>query len=130
MSETGRTLYTRMGVPGTGWQPEDAFRCPRPWIVMTARFLTGHCHLGAFSLPRGSEEEEEEEIPCPLCEAVFSAEHLIWECPALAEERRDILGGARQRHEDDLQRLIFSSCATLGRFLWTIRGHFPQEEAS
>jgi hypothetical protein len=125
-SESGRTLYGRLTTIGEGWLPEDADQCPRPWLVLAARFLTGHCHLGHFEVPR----DPDELALCPLCEEYYSTEHLLWECTALVEEREHILSDMLRRHGADTGWLLRVASGRLGRFLWAVRGRLSIEEVS
>ena len=75
-SDHDRLLYEVFPRVGREWQPLDIDWVPRRGVTLVARFLTGHCHLGGFSLPWDSLES----VPCPLCGGEFSREHLLWEC--------------------------------------------------
>ena len=79
-SDRGRMLYEVLPRVGREWQPLDIDRVPRRGVTLVARFLTGHCHLGGFSLPW----DPLESVPCPLCGGEFSREHLLWECSAVS----------------------------------------------
>ena len=62
--------------------PEGIAHCRQPEMVLVARFITEHCHLGNFCLPREDHSED-----CPLCGEPYSRIHLLSECEALADLR-------------------------------------------
>ena len=66
-ADTGRSLHDLFVDAGEPWVPEDVHRCRRLEMVLVARFMTGHCHLGNFSLPREDYSED-----CPLCGEPYS----------------------------------------------------------
>lgn len=117
-SETGRQyfgVFERIG--GGGWHPEDAGAAQRQDITLVARFLTGHYHLGPWSPSRDPDELD----LCPLCGAVYSQHHVIFECSALDSVRQHTLGLVLGRRGGGLTGLAQSACAPLGRFLHVVR---------
>ena len=79
---TGRTLFALMERVGQPWTPEDASRCGRMEMVLVARYLTGHCHLGSFAIPHDDALED-----CPLCGELYLEDHFIYDCTALHDVR-------------------------------------------
>ena len=95
--------------------PEDASCSGRIEIVLVARYMMGHYHLGPFEIPREDELED-----CPLCGELYLEDHFIYDCVAL----RDIqvrwldVGG---RGIGDLWGLVWQRCSRLGIFLRVVR---------
>ena len=92
-ANTGRTLFALLDRAGEPWMPEDARCCRRMKMVLVARYMVGHCHLGPFGIPREDELED-----CPLCGDLYLEDHFIYDCAAL----RDVPGrwldvGSRNR---------------------------------
>ena len=46
--------------------PKDTSCCGRMEMVLVACYMTGHCHLGPFEIPR-----EDELADCPLCGELY-----------------------------------------------------------
>ena len=57
--------------------PKDASCCGRMEMVLVARSVMGHCHLGPFEIPREDELED-----CPLCGEFYLEDHFIYDCAA------------------------------------------------
>ena len=57
-ANTGRTLFGLLARVGELWMPEDASCSGRMEMVLVARYMTGHCHLGPFEIPREDELED------------------------------------------------------------------------
>ena len=81
-ANTGRTLFALLDRAGEPWMPEDVSCCGRMELVLVARYMTGHCHLGPFEIPREDELED-----CPLCGELYLEEHFIYDCVALRDVR-------------------------------------------
>ena len=78
--------------------PKDIAHCCRSEMVQVARFITGHCHLGNFCLPREDHSED-----CPLCGEPYSRIHFLTECEALADLWSQwLVSPAVPRHRDYL----------------------------
>ena len=73
VSETGSTLYEIVPMVGQAWMPRDASRGNRLDLLETARFIMGHCHVGAFAIPWHLEEW----AICPWCDDDFTREHIL-----------------------------------------------------
>ena len=86
-------------------------------MTLEAGFLTGHCHLGVFSIPW----DPLERISCPLCGGEFSREHLLWNCTTVSEQREEFLSRGAEVWGEDLGRLAHSGLGCLSRFLLAIR---------
>ena len=116
--EVGSSLREALPTVGDAWRPEDAERGGRLDITYAARFLTGHCHLGAFSVPRDPDAWE----PCPVCGDDFSREHLVWDCRGLTQERERLLGGVGAERVGDWVWLARFQGSRLGRFVCEVIG--------
>ena len=116
--EVGSSLREALPTVGDAWRPEDAERGGRLDITYAARFLTGHCHLGPFSVPRDPDAWE----PCPVCGDDFSREHLVWECRGLTQERERLLGGVGAARVGDWVWLARFRGSRLGRFVREVIG--------
>ena len=81
-ANTGRTLFALLDRAGGPWMPEDASCCRRMEMVLVARYMTGHCHLGPFEIPCEDELED-----CPLCGEFYLEDHFIYDCVALRDVR-------------------------------------------
>ena len=81
-ANTGRTLFALLDRAGEPWMPEDAGCCRRMELVLVARYMMGHCHLGPFEIPREDELED-----CPLCGELFLEDHFSYDCAALRDVR-------------------------------------------
>ena len=113
--DTGRMLYELMSEAGGPWEPEDADSCRRRELVIVARFMTGHCHLGGFRIPRDDFSED-----CPLCGEAYYREHFIRDCEVLTELRaRWLLAG--DQGDLSLKDLAWKHCSALGNFLLGVR---------
>ena len=119
-SDHGRMLYEVLPRAGREWQPLGIDRVPRRGVTLVARFLTGHCHLGGFSLPW----DPLESVPCPLCGGEFSREHLLWKCSAVSAQREEFLGQGLEIQGIDVGCLADLSVGSLSRFLLAIRPNF------
>ena len=84
-------------------------------MVLVAFYITIHCHLGPFEIPREDELED-----CPLCGELYLEDHFIYDCAALHDIRVQWLdvGG---RGIGDLQELVRYGCSQLGTFLCGVR---------
>ena len=58
--------------------PEDASYCGRMGMVLIVHYMTSHCHLGPFKIPREDELEG-----CPLCGELYLEDHFIYDCATL-----------------------------------------------
>ena len=114
-ADTGRFLHDLIDRSGEPWVPEDVHRCRRPEMVLVARFMTGHCHLGNFSLPREDYSED-----CPLCGEPYSRVHFLTECVDLADLRSRWLESSVWGRRG-LRGLAWHDCFRLGRFLLGVR---------
>ena len=121
-SDRGRMLYEVLPRVGREWQPLHIDRVPRRGVTLVARFLTGHCHLGGFSLPW----DPLESVHCPLCGGEFSREHLLWECSAVSAQREEFLSQGLEIQGRDLGCLARLSVGSLSRFLLAIRPTFQK----
>ena len=86
-SETGSALREIVPMVGQVWMPRDASGETKLDLLETARFITGHCHVGAFAIAWHVEEW----AICPWCGDNFTREHIRWECRGLSHERRVFL---------------------------------------
>ena len=93
-------------------------------MVLVARYMTGHCHLGPFEIPR-----EDELGDCPLCGALYLEDHFLYDCVALHDVRVRWLdvGG---RGIGDLWGLVWQRCSRLGTFLRVVREQLVASEDS
>ena len=114
-ADTGRFLHDLFEDAGEAWMPEDIARCRRPEMVQVARFMTGHCHLGNFCLPREDHSED-----CPLCGEPYSRIHFLTECEALADLRSQWLAPSAWGR-GGLRGLVWRDCFRFGRFLMGVR---------
>ena len=123
-ANTGRTLFALLDCAGEPWMPEDASCCGRMELVLVARYMTGHCHLGPFEIPREDELED-----CPLCGELYLEDHFIYDCAALRDVRVRWLdvGG---RGIGDLRGLVWQRCSRLGTFLRVVRERLVASEDS
>ena len=114
-ANTGRTLFGLLARVGEPWMPEDASCSGRMEMVLVARYMTGHCHLGPFEIPREDELED-----CPLCGELYLEDHFIYDCVALHDIRVRWLdvGG---RGIGELRGLVWQRCSRLGTFLRAVR---------
>jgi hypothetical protein len=113
-SETGAALREVLPTVGATWTPEDAGRGSRWDFTMTARFFTGHCHLGPFQTPW---HEDEDLVGCPFCGDAFSRVHLVWECRGVAVEREQCLSGILPVDVGEWTVLVGRGAYRLGHFL-------------
>ena len=106
-----RTLFASLDRVGEPWMPEDASCCGWMEMVLVARYMTGHCHLGPFEIPREDELED-----CPFCGELYLEDHFIYDCAALRDLQVRWLdvGG---RGIGDLRGLVWQRCSWLGTFL-------------
>ena len=51
-------------------------------MVLVARYMMGHCHLGPFAIPHEDELED-----CPLCGELYLEDHVIYDYVALHDVR-------------------------------------------
>ena len=84
-------------------------------MVLVARYMTVHCHLGPFEILREDELED-----CPLCGELYLEDHFIYDCVALCDIRVRWLdvGG---RGIGELRGLVWQWCSRLGTFLRAVR---------
>ena len=115
-ADTGRSLFTLMERAGQPWTPEDASHCGRMEMVLVARYMTGHCHLGSFAIPHDDDALED----CPLCGELYLEDHFIYDCVAL-HDLRDRWLDVRNRGIGDLRGLVWQRCSRLGTFLRAVR---------
>ena len=118
VSETGSALREIVTMVGQTWMPRDASRGSRLDLLETARFITGHCHVGAFTVPWHIDEW----AICPWCGDDFTREHILWECRALSHERRAFLGEAESREFESLGQFVLFYGLRIGRFLRAVGG--------
>ena len=123
-ANTGRTLFVLLDQAGEPWMPVDASFCGRMEMVLVARYMTGHCHLGPFAIPREDELED-----CPLCGELYLEDHFIFDCVALRDVRVRWLdvGG---RGIGNLRGLVWQRCSRLGTFLRVVRERLIASEDS
>ena len=95
--------------------PDDIACCLRPEMVLVAQFMTGHCHLGNFCLPREAHSKD-----CPLCGEPYSRIHFLMECEALADLRSQWLAPSAWGR-GGLRGLVWHDCFRFGRFLMGVR---------
>ena len=74
-TECGQALKALLPTVREQWRAHPSLT--RGQATLLARFMTGHCHLGRFSLPW---HEEEDMIMC-VCRELFSRHHLCFKCP-------------------------------------------------
>ena len=72
-------LLDRAGEP---WMPENMRYCARMEMVLVACYITCHCYLGPFEVPRKDELED-----CPLCGELYLEDHFIYVYVALWDVR-------------------------------------------
>ena len=116
-SETGSALREIIPTVGVAWTPMDIGGGNRLDLLETTRFITGHCHVGAFALPWHTEEW----VMCPWCGDDFTREHLLWECRGLSQERRVFLRGIESREFKSLEQCVMFYGSRIGRFLRVAR---------
>ena len=116
--EVGASLREALPTVGCVWRPEDAELGGRLDITYAARFLTGHCHLGSFSVPW----DPTEWAPCPLCGEDFTREHLVWYCRGVTQERERLLGVVGAARVGDWVWLARCRGSRLGRFIREVIG--------
>ena len=116
--EVGSSLCEALPTVSGTWRPEDADFGGRLDVTYAARFLTSHCHLGAFAVPW----DQTEWAPCPLCGDDFSRTHLVWECGGATAERERLLGDRGAVRVGDWRWLARYRGSRLGRFLRDIVG--------
>ena len=116
-SEMGAALREVLPEIGATWAPEDAGRGSRWDLTMTARFFTGHCHLGPFQTPW---HDDEDLVGCPFCGDSFSRVHLVWECRGVAVERERCLSGILPVVVGDWTVLGARGAFRLGHFLRSV----------
>ena len=114
-ANTGPTLFALLDRAGEPWVLEDASCCRRMEMVLVARYMMGHCHLGPFEMPR-----EDELKDCPLCGELYLEDHFIYECAALRHVQVRWLG-VEGRGIGDLWGLVWRRCSQLGTFLRVVR---------
>ena len=112
-SETGSALRKIVPTVGQALMPQDAKRGNRLDLLETARFITGHCHVGAFAVPWHIKEW----AICPWCGDDFNTEYILWECRGLSYERRAFLRGAELREFESLGQCVLFFGLRIGRFL-------------
>ena len=93
-------------------------------MVLVARYMMGHCHLGLFAIPCEDELED-----CPLCGELYLEDHFIFDCVALRDVRVQWLdvGG---RGIGNLRGLVWQRCSRLGTFLRMVRERLIASEDS
>ena len=111
-SETGGALREALPRVGGAWMTRDTQRGSRVDPLMAARYLTGHCHIGAFDLSWYTEEW----VACPWCGDEFSRDHMLWECRGLTEERHVLLRGIGSDRRGNLEWLASHFGSRIGRF--------------
>ena len=109
---------------GRPWALEDASACSRMEMVLVARYMTGHCHLGPFATPRDDALED-----CPLCGELHLEDHFIYGCLALRDLRVRWLD-VRGQGIGDLRELVWQRCSHLGTFLRAVRERILALEGS
>ena len=55
-------------------------------MILVACYMTGHCRLGPFMIPREDELED-----CPLCGKLYLDDHFIYDCVAFQNIRNQFL---------------------------------------
>ena len=95
------------------WLPRDASRGSRFDLLETARFITGHCHVGAFAVPWHADEW----AICPWCGDDFTREHILWKCRGLSHERRALLGEVESEEFESLGQFVLFYGLRIVRFL-------------
>ena len=55
--------------------------------LIATRFLVGHRHIGARSVPW----DQDEWVVCPRCGDDFTCDHFIWSCSRVSQERLALL---------------------------------------
>ena len=124
--EVGASLREALPRVGCAWRPADAELGGRLDTTYAARFLTGHCHLGTFSVPW----DPSEWALCPLCGEDFSREHIVWECRGLLLERTRLLGSAGVERVGDWVWLASTRGSRLGRFIRDVIGRVESAQGS
>ena len=84
---------------------------------MALHFMTGHCHIGPFSVPW---HKEEDWVECPFCGEVFTHQHLVWECCSVIDEREAWLREVLPGRVGDLTELVQRGAFWLGYFLRSV----------
>ena len=115
MANTERFLHDLFEDASEPWVPEDVHHCRRPEMLQVARFMTGHCHLGNFRLPRENYSED-----CPLCGELYSRVHFLTECVALSDLRSRWLASSAWGR-GGLRGLVWHDCSRFGHFLLGVR---------
>ena len=69
---------------GKAWTTRDGGSGSKTDLLWMALSLTGHCHVGVFTLPWSADEW----VECPYYRDVFTGGHLLWDCRRLFEERQ------------------------------------------
>ena len=114
-ANASRTLFALLDRAAEPWMPEDASCYGRMELVLVARYMTGHCHLGPFEIPR-----EDELKDCPLCGELYLEDHFIYDYVALWDVRVRWLD-VGSRGIGDLRGLVWQRCSQLGTFLHVVR---------
>ena len=112
-SETGSALREIVTTVGQAWTPRDTSTGSRLDLLERARFITGHCHVGAFAVPWHVDEW----AICPWCGDDFTREHILWECRGLSHERRAFLGEVDSEEFESLGQFVLFYGLRIGRFL-------------
>ena len=84
-------------------------------MVLVARYMTQHYHLGPFSIPREDNFED-----CPLCGEHYRTDHFILDCMAVHDGMTRWLD-VGDRGTGDLGGLVWQRSSQLGTFLWVVR---------
>ena len=124
--EVGASLREALLRVGCAWRLSDAKLGGRLDTTCAARFLTGHCYLGTFSVPW----DPSEWALCPLCGEDFSREHIVWECRGLLLERTRLLGSAGVARVGDWVWLASTQGSRLGRFIRNVIGRVESAQGS
>ena len=108
----GAGLREVVPIVGEVWTTLDVVQGQRADLLWAARFLIGHCHVGAFALPW----HDDEWVACPWCGDDFTRDHMIWECRGLSHERRSLLRGIGEEKHGDLRWLALRYGSRIGWF--------------
>ena len=113
MFKIGSTLRKIVLMVGQAWMPQDASRGNTLDLLETTRFIMGHCHVGAFAIPRHVEKW----AICFWCGDDFMWEHILWQCRGPSHERRVFLQRAESREFKSLGQFVLFFGSRIGRFL-------------
>lgn len=92
-------------------------------LLWMARFLIGHCHVGAFALPWDTDRG----VKCTWFGDAFIGYHLLWDCRGSFEKRRRLLVRVSPESYGNLRHIALHHGSWIFQYL-RVASSFIEEE--